>query len=234
MDFSIDMSLFITLLGVTIVIPTCLLYLGGDNVLIKIQSGLISELEKVYSSLLQKAQRYTHERLLKGKKLKIKRALGKCPSKYKVPKLIMLTSGLSAFSLCFSIFLAFASYRYTVLNDFEWVNAALTVGLFTFVDMSVALWLAYRVPITVPVIYLLVLVIYWIVTMIIGIVLAFNNCIVFEMDVDTIVSLYHYLVLIPLCPLIPAVVSIIMVLVNELRNYHNLKVAVQNFETGKK
>lgn len=146
----------------------------------------------------------------------------------------MLTSGLSAFSLCFSIFLAFASYRYTVLNDFEWVNAALTVGLFTFVDMSVALWLAYRVPITVPVIYLLVLVIYWIVTMIIGIVLAFNNCIVFEMDVDTIVSLYHYLVLIPLCPLIPAVVSIIMVLVNELRNYHNLKVAVQNFETGKK
>lgn len=184
--------------------------------------------------MLQKARRYTHERFLKGKKLKIKRALGKCPSKYKVPKLVLFTSGLSAFSLCFSIFLAYASYRYTVLNDFDWINAALTVGLFTFVDMTVALWLAYLAPITVPVIYLLVLVIYRIVTMIIGIVLAFNNYIVFEMDGDAIVSVYHYLILVPLCSLIPTIISLIMILINELRNYHNLRVAVHNFENSKK
>lgn len=234
MDFSIDMSLFITLLGITFVIPTCLLYFGGGNVLTKIQSGLISEIESVHSTLLQKARRYTHERVLKGKKLKIKRALGKCPSNYKVPKLVMFTSGLSTFSLCFSVFLAFASYMYTVSSDFDWVNAALTVGLFTLVDMSVALWLASFVPITVPIIYLLVLVIYWGATAAIGTILAFNECIVFEMDIDTISSIYHYLVLIPLCPLIPAIISTLLIVFSEVRDYRNLNAAVNDFEASKK
>lgn len=225
-----DISLFVTVLGLVVVVLSGLLYLGKDNLIILCQKGLINEMSKIYAGTLVKAERYCHGANVTGRKLKIKRCLGKVRREYSVPKGILMISGLSAVGwlLCFS--LAIIGFIMSSTGNLDMVNIGLLSAQYCLLVMVVLAWFCHKTKIELPILFLLLCGLLWLIAIVIAIMTGLLGWFIPVIPIKCISRMFILILGIPLIPVILAVLNIVNYLLKELNKYKKLKMEMSDFE----
>ena len=225
-----DISLFVTVLGLIVVALSGLFYWGKENLVTLCQKGIINEMPKIYEDTLAKAQRYCHSANLTGRKLKIKRCLGKVQREYSVPKGILMISGLSAVGwlLCFS--LAIIGFIMSGTGNLDLVNFELLSAQYCLLVMAVLAWFCHKTRIELPILFLLLCGLLWFIAIVIAFVTGLLGWFFPIIPIDCISRMVILILGIPLIPVILAVINIVSYFFKELNTYKKLKIAVLDFE----
>ena len=218
-----DISLFVTVLGLIVVALSGLLYIGTDNLITFCQKGVINEMSKIYADTLAKAERYCHGANVTGRKLKIKRCLGKVHREYLVPKGILMISGLSAVGwlLCFSL---------AIVGNPEMVNIALLIVQYCLLIMLVLAWFCRKTRIELPILFLLLCGLLWSIATFWAVVAGSLGWFLPIIPMEWISRIFILILGIPLIPVVIAVCNIVIYLFKEFSMYKTLKSAVSDFE----
>lgn len=225
-----DVSLFVTVLSFIFATLTGLIYIGRENLLIMSQKGILHEFSLIYNDTLAKAERYSHGANVTGRKLRIKRCLGRAKSEYAIPKSVMTVSGLSAIGwiLCFA--LAIAGFVISSTKSSIITNIALLTPQCNIITMGVIAWFCSKTRIDVPILFLLLCGLLWIISaaFVVGLTLAgwyFHVISEEYMPIAFIVILA-----VPLIPIFVGIVDFICYLCETFKKFKMLKAAVKDFE----
>lgn len=230
MTMPFDISLFVTVLGLIVVALSGLLYWSKDNLITLCHKGLINEMSKIYADTLAKAERYCHGANVTGRKLKIKRSLGKVRREYLVPKGILIISGLSAVGwlLCFS--LAIVGFIMSGTGNQKMVNIALLIAQYCLLIMVVLAWFCRKTRVELPILFLLLCGLLWGIATFWAVVAGLLGWFLPIIPMEWISRIFILILGIPLIPVVIAVCNIVIYLFKEFSMYKTLKSAVSDFE----
>ena len=132
-----DTSLLLALGGVILIILTPILmgFKKNNAPLLDIVRGIDNDLLKYYQPLLEKAKRYSHEKNLTGKKLKIHRLLGNFPDPNDKlsPQFISAVAGMAIVGWVYCLFWGIVSYIYSGLENTSLIDWILISGQFSLI-----------------------------------------------------------------------------------------------------
>ena len=227
---SFDLSLYLSLLFALLVFPSCLFYLGRDNILVWLHKELQSEFENNHSELIAKAKKYTNRTRNTPEKYRIQRLLGRFADDYAIPCLFMWISGVSVLACMYSVFLAISLLIYSNSPGTTLLNLLFVTGEFTLVSMVVLWWYTKWTGIEKPVFYLLTNIIWGLFVFLISFI-DVRCSIFFEVIApEHINTVFLSFIAIPFIPLAVAFLGLCYYFVQEYKFYRNLQRAVADYE----
>ena len=141
-----------------------------------------------------------------------------------------MISGLSAVGwlLCFS--LAIVSFIMSSTENLDMVNIGLLSAQYCLLVMVVLAWFCRKTRIELPILFLLLCGLLWLIAIVIAIVTGLLGWFFPVIPIECISWVFILILGIPLIPVIIAVFNIVSYLLNELNMYTKLKMAVLDFE----
>lgn len=104
----------LSLLGIILVILTSLLAFGDNPMLLRVVRGIDKDLSRHNQSWLEKAKKYTHEKNLAGRKLRIRRLLGNFPEERDTPRFVVTVAGMAVIGWVYCLF-----FQLSVISTLE-------------------------------------------------------------------------------------------------------------------
>lgn len=234
MFFSADISLLITLVGIILIIPISLLSSEDKSPLVKWTKGIDRDLMKRNETLLTKARKYSHEKKVTGKKLKIRRQLGAFPEEKAIPRFIVAIACLSLISIAYCFICVIASYIYSVSNNISIIDCILITGQVSVIIGGLGYWYGRTFEIGYPTLYRGFFFILWLCGMILSIIAAFTGIFFHCIDFAYLKWFYHGTLIILLAPVLLVIIELINYYFHERKKYSRLNEAVMDFEKFKK
>lgn len=233
-----DTSLLLGLVSILLIILTPMLIVEDKNnaPLLNIVRGIDKDLLKYYQPLLDKAKRYSHEKNLKGKKLRIHRMLGNFPDPKdkSSPQFIAAVAGMAIVGWVYCLFLGMVSYIYSGLGNASLIDWILISGQFSLIVEFVVYWFGKTFPVVYPTLFFIVSLLLFSVGIVLGIVLVFTGSFFHVIDAEDIKWFYLGSLIVPLTPIIMTIVELFRYFIQENIKYYQLKIAVSDFEESKK
>lgn len=228
-----DPSLLLSLLGIVLAILVPLLAFGENPLLLKLIRGIDKDLSKSNKDLLSKARKYTHEKNLSGKKLRIHRLLGNFPEERETPRCITAVAGMAILGLVFCLFFALITYVYSGVNKDSFINWLLIAGQISLFVEFVIFWFGKTFDVKGSTLYLVYAVFLLLVGFAVGAALSFTDCFFHVFPTEQVKWFYLGTLLVPFMPIITAAIELLSYWAKERRKYKQLNRAVKDFETFK-
>lgn len=229
-----DSSLLLSLLGIIVVILVPLLAFGENPILLKLIRGIDKDLSKLNKDLLSKARKYTHEKNLSGKKLRIHRLLGNFPEERETPRFIVAVAGMAIIGLVFCLFFSLITYVYSGVTKNSFINWILIAGQISLFIEFVVFWFGKAFDVKGSTLYLAYAVFLLIVGFAVGAALSFTDHFFHVFPTEQVKWFYLGTLLVPFVPIITAAIELLSYWTKEHRKYKQLNEAILDFENLKK
>ena len=230
MEFSFDIPLFITLLGIMMVIIPGLIFYGKSNFLTRRQEGIVQDIKEQHGALLIKAKRYTSGKRVKGLKLKLQRHLEPCLEDYRPPKSVLTISGISVVCWLFCLFLIVSGFIYSGTKSSAALNAILLTSQMVLVAMLILAWFRANNDVVKPHLFLIQSFRWWLIATVVGVGMALTHCFIPVLSQKMTTVIFYLYVCIPLIPAIFAVISTYNLYRNEKKKFADFFMVLEEFE----
>lgn len=229
-----DASLLLSLLGIIFAILVPLSAFGEKPLLLRLVRGVDKDLLKLNKTLLEKARRYTHEKNLSGKKLRIHRLLGNFPDEKETPRFIAAVAGIAIIGLVFCLFFSLITYIYSGVKDISFINWILIAGQISFLVELVVFWFGKTFDVKDSTLYLVYAVFLLLIGFAVGAALSFTEHFFDVFPEKQVKWFYLGTLLVPFAPIFTALMELLLYWHKERKKYKQLKEAILDFEASKK
>lgn len=229
-----DISLVFSFVGILFTILASISLLREKNIVLWLVREIDSDLSKLYGPLLDKSRKYTHEKKLTGRKLKIHRLLGNFPEEKDVPWFVAAVAGMAVVALMYCLFFLLISYIYSGINNNVLIDWILIVGQISLIVQFLVCWFGKKFNVMYLTLYLIATVLLWLIGLAIGAIMSFTG-LYFHIIPDAYMKWFYLSTLtIPFIPIIFATIELSIYFSDERKKYKKLNAAVLDFEEFKK